>query len=438
MKFWNLFKKQEDTTLKQDGLQHGFSGMGGVDDKLEMFSPYYSHVRSVPRVNLDWWDAISILRKVINFPAEDSLRNGFCVLTNFDKLDPKSQDLKANSESLSRYIQNRLDDLEISKILLDAIRFLRIYSNGCLLYYIVDSDIPQSSGVLNQPFPELINEIKGINVLEDGKFGVYYKYSSLLSPFYNKPTILIEGIEIHPSRFRWLVKDYNRDLQSGKSILDDVIEEARSNSIAKWSITTMIFEMATKIFKSPDVGKSLNDSRLKDFLKRMRMALSSQSILALHTEEDFVKTTYNLSGLKEVLDWFMDNLAIVSEVPQARLKGAAHGVLASGAYDMQAYFENVSRMQHIYLYKPLCDIIRLVLKEKNIQTIVPLNILPYLDWDIKFNPLWELSPVDKANLEKTRAERDKLDIESGKITPAEARKLDPRMSELEDFDVGEE
>ncbi|MCX7997406.1 MAG: DUF1073 domain-containing protein [Leptospiraceae bacterium] len=126
----------------------------------------------------------------------------------------------------------------------------------------------------------------------------------------------------------------------------------------------------------------------------------------------------------------------MGEIPQARLKGAAHGVLASGNYDMQNYFESVARIQNNYLYKPLCDIVNLILREK--QTILLFgDSLKELDWDIVFNPLWEISPLDQAELELKRAQRDKLDIESGKISPQEARQLDPRLKPLEQFDVDE-
>ena len=119
---------------------------------------------------------------------------------------------------------------------------------------------------------------------------------------------------------------------------------------------------------------------------------------------------------------------MLSEIPQSRLKGAAHGVIASGDYDLIAYYDKVERSQKNILYKPINDVVQLVILEQK------LNIT---DWEIIFNPLWKLSPMDEAEIELKRANRDKIDIESGKLSPMEARQLDPRLSLLEDLPTGE-
>jgi phage-related protein (TIGR01555 family) len=431
MGFFDRFRERE---LKQDGLVNESIGQGTGIDKLRNARPDSNRYNASD--NLGFWESLSLLRKIVNAPAEDSIRNGWQIKTSLDSLG-KTPETQSQEMSLSRYIQNRLDELNAHKVLKDAVRYTRIYSKGCLVYYIVDSDIPQTETILSEQMPAQINEITAINVIEETKFHLEYITESPLSSYYNKPKVLVEDTLIHPSRFRWLVKDYNRKLKTGKSILDDALEFAKTQDSSHWSIHTMILEMATKIFKSPEVGRNLKSEKLNDFLRRLRMALSSQSVLALNTEEEFAKSNYNLSGLGEVLNWIMDGFAIMAEIPQARLKGAAHGVLASGSYDMQSYFESVSRIQNNYQYKVLCDIISLILRERKTIETFGESVLLNLDWDVVFNPLWELSPLDQAEIEKKRSERDKLDIESGKVTPMEARKLDPRLAVLEQFDTNE-
>jgi len=56
-----------------------------------------------------------------------------------------------------------------------------------------------------------------------------------------------------------------------------------------------------------------------------------------------------------------------------------------------------------------------------------------LDWDFTFKPLYKLDPKLESDKQLNDANRDKIDIEAGKMSPQEARTLDPRMDELEDF-----
>lgn len=427
---WNPFKKQEQAIRSDSSLINTFTGQGTSLDKLMHIKPSLMS-SSTPQLNNNWWNSVALLRHIINCVAEDSLKNGFKVNVNIgnDRTEP---------QNVSRLIENRLYELKVNERLTEALRYLRTYSNGCLLYYIVEADIPQTD--LTQALPIDIIKIDSINVIPENQFSIQFIEENPLSSLYHKPKFHVYNTYIHPSRINWMVKDWNRNLKTGKSVLDDVLEVVKAQNIAVWSISNLFYEMSLKIFKSPHVGKSLNGDELKAFLERLRLAASTQTTIALNTEEDIQKQNFGIgdSG-KGILDWLMDNIAMLSEIPQARLKGAAHGVLASGNYDMMNYFEYVKRIQKHYLYKPLNDIIQMVIMERNgvIRQTIPPEQLKNIDWEIEFNPLWELSTKDQAELEKLKAERDKLDIESGKITPQEARTLDPRFNSLEVFDTNE-
>lgn len=417
----SLFTKK----LRTDSMQNSYTGMGTMDDKLLHNHPD-SYDAPTPSASLLWWQSLSLLRKVINAPIEDALRNGFRIKTNLDEL--------SNQNNLSRFLLNRLEELKINEVLTNALRGLRIYSNGSLVYYIVESDIPQNQTQLNLPFPEKIKLI-GINTVTPEKFSHHYNNTSPLSIEYSNPVVTIEGNQIHQNRYRWIIKDYDRQTMSGRSTLDDCIEIAKSHNIANWSVSSLLYEMATKIFKSPFVGTDLSGDKLQDFLKRIRLSLSTQSILALNTEESFEKKTYDVHSMDDMLKWVIDNISIASEIPQARLKGAAHGVLASGNYDMMSYFELVKRIQINYIKPILNDIIAIILKEEETRKQIPGGNAEKVDWEIEFNPLWQLSDLEIADIELKKSQRDKTDIESGKLSPDEARQLDGRLNSLEKFDT---
>lgn len=421
MKF---FKKLFNAKIRNDGLSNENLGMGTDRDKLTGTNPNNT-TELTPSNALQFWKALSMLRKVVNAPAEDSVRNGWEIQTNINP-------------DLDRAISNRLYELDVTDKLIDAIRYMRIYSKGSLVYYCITANKPQYLDQLGNPI-ENIDRLETINVLDADQFNLLYNTNSPLSSLYDTPDAFIEGVKIHPSRYRWSIKDYNRKLQTGRSTLDDCLESIKSHGIAHWSVTSIFTELASKVFKSPSVGKDLEGKKLQEFLQRLRLAMSTQTVLALNTDEVFEKQTYNLTGIKEALDFIIETISIVSEIPQARLKGAAHGVLASGNYDMLSYFESVKRLQTTIVYPILNDLVNLVIRENNpeVRKFVSKNF-DKVDWEIKFNPLWELSDGEKAEIELKRSQRDKLDIESGKISPIEARQLDKRLSGLEPLDIDTE
>ena len=422
MAFFDFWKSKPDTqptentdnldNLRMDSISHPLLSVNNSKDKLSQFTPQEA-AQAGPDYARHWMKGLGVLGKVINAPAEDATKNGFKIITG----DPKKD----------RIIQNRLYELDLQNKLTECLRYMRLHSNGSVLYYVLESNKPQNSEILKEPIPSQINKIASINVVEPDNFTATFLQDNPLSSKYNTPEFRIFGEEIHPSRFNWFVKDFNRTLKTGKSVLEDVFDAVKANEIGLWSVSHVLMELSLKIFKSPAI-KNGNRAQTAAFAGRMRDVLSTNSVIAIDSTEEFDKKTANLSGIKEIFDWIMENISMLSEIPQSRLKGAAHGVIASGDYDLIAYYDKVERSQKNILYKPINDVVQLVILEQK------LNIT---DWEIIFNPLWKLSPMDEAEIELKRANRDKIDIESGKLSPMEARQLDPRLSLLEDLPTGE-
>ena len=401
-----------DESLRMDSISHPWLSINNEKDKLANMTP--SDVSDIlPETARKWMKTMGVLGKVINAPAEDATKNGF--------------EVKTGKPDIDRKIQNRMYELDLQTKLNECLRYMRLHSQGSVLYYVLESDIPQDSNALSQPIPSKINQIASLNVIEPDFFQPFFLNVNPLSSLYNIPEMRIYGQVIDPSRFRWFIKDFNRTMKTGKSVLEDCFDAVKANEIGLWSVSHILLELSLKIFKSPDIKKGNREQTAK-FAARMRDVLSTNSVIAIDSTEDFDKKTANLGGLKDIFDWILDNIAMLSEIPQSRLKGAAHGTLSSGDYDTIAYYEKIERLQKNVLYKPINDVVHLINLEQN------LNLQ---DWEICFHPLWKLSSLDEAELELKRANRDKIDIESGKISPQEARLLDPRLAMLEPLSTGE-
>ena len=56
-----------------------------------------------------------------------------------------------------------------------------------------------------------------------------------------------------------------------------------------------------------------------------------------------------------------------------------------------------------------------------------------VEYEIEYNSLWDLDETAEANIGYVNAQRDNLDIQDGKLSPQEARSLDPRLKTLDPF-----
>lgn len=418
MAFLDFFKKtetpinNENSDLRMDAISHEYLNINNGRDKISAVRPADAS-DIIPNVARRWQKTMGVLSKVINAPAEDATKNGFCV--------------KTGDQLIDRKIENRLFELDMQNKLKEALKYRALHAQGSVLYPVLEADIPQDVSQLNNQIPAKINRIASINVLEPDYFKAYWIGINPLSSLYNIPEFRIYGTIIHPSRYHWFIKDFNRSMQTGKSVLEDVFDAVKANEIGLWSVTHALAELSLKIMKTPAVAKS-NPSTVIAFAQRLRDMLSTNSATVIDSTEEITKLNSSFGGLKEIFDFIVDNISMLSEIPQARLKGAAHGVLASGDYDMLAYYEKIERLQKNELYIPISKIVDLIIIEQN---------LPVKDYEIEFKPLWKMSPADEMELELKRSQRDKLDIESGKISPQEARQLDPRLVMLESLDTGE-
>jgi len=408
--------KQEILQLRLDGLSQSEMGMGGLRDKLDKVTANSKDLLATD--SRDWYAALGNIQNAIDIPAEDATREWITIKTNREDL------------GISRLIQNRLVELGFQEKLKDLVRFSRMYSMGGFLYYGIDSSIPQTAVVLDKPFADH-NRIAYVNVFGPDRVGVTASNTSPLSIEYHRPTVLIDSVNIHPSRFHWLVLSYLPEKNTGISIIQRILDAAKAQGIALWSITSILSELSIKIFKSPAVN-SEDPEKLMELISLIRHAISTQGVFAAGEGEALERLNANTSGIKELLDFILDNLAGLAKIPKSRLSGQAQGTLTGGQYDLISYYDSIAKFQENQLRPILERAISLIVKEKSGEIVKRLGAgLSKLDWEFKFNKLWKLTESEEADVRLKNAQADKIYIESGVLAPSEVRKN--RFSDLEEF-----
>lgn len=421
---WRADRKADrilNRVVKQDGFADPYTSRGSTTDRTTrltgnaIYRSWASH--------LELYKSSGILQTIIDAPANDAVREWITIKTNQD-----------DTLQISRLINNRLEELQVQEKLFDLIHYSRLYSKGSWLYFGVIAQAPQIEQVLKDPLPlSTLEKIDYINVIDnpDHVSLTNENSSEPLKKDYNKVKFSIQGSEIHNSRLVWLCNNYNpRDLQ-GISVIDKVFDAISAQDSALWSCSNLVQDMATKIFKS-DLIANMSPEKRGELLEKLKHLMITMSSLALTKDEDFQKLTYNVTGMKEVFDFIIDNLAGVSEIPKSILLGKAHGVVTAGEYDTLNYYAKVSQFQENKA-RPIIDkIIDMIIREQRGEIWGALGgQVEDLDWDYEFNTLWVLDPAAQADVDLKNAQRDAADFTTGKATSSELRELDPRYSELQ-------
>ncbi len=416
-------EKITDGRFQTDAFFDPISGRGNGEDKTQRLLG--QRVYRTPYERMKQYQASGFLQNITKQPAEDATREFIDVTTNRD------DDLKIN-----RMIEKRLDDLQIRKKIKDMVRFSRMYEKGSMLFYGVDEDVPMTDAVLTRPMDlNKLKRINYINVIEEPDrfyFFILNRYDPTKDD-YNKVSFYIMGRQVDASRLDWIVEDWYPMELMGLSQIETCIDAVNALDSALWSCSSLMMDMASTVFTS-DLVSTLSPDKLYEVLWSLKNQKNTQSVVGLKPGETFEKVTYTLTGIKEIFDFLMDYNQAVSRMPQKILFGTAQGIIGAGEYDSLNYYAQIAKFQEHELRPILKHIIDMIIHEQTGKIFMVLGGgVDQLDYDFKFKSLYKIAPLDEATMQYQAAQRDSLDIQDGKLSPEEARTLDPRMDELEDF-----
>jgi phage-related protein (TIGR01555 family) len=163
------------------------------------------------------------------------------------------------------------------------------------------------------------------------------------------------------------------------------------------------------------IGSEGGEDLLMKRLMIMNRGRSVNNTVLLDSKEQYTKQASSVAGLSELLDKFMQQLAAVTKIPEMILMGKSpSGLQSSGEDDIRSFYDSIKSYQRKELYSRLHRLVSLMLKTGQI-TNVPSQ------WDIIFNPLWQMSDGEKADLHLKQAQSDQIYINMGVLDPAEVK-----------------
>lgn len=414
---------------RADNVRNAFSKLGTRGDRHTHTAPTAGRTLDDHEI-VDLYMHDRFARLIVDRPAEDATRRGWEIEIEDHEDDPFADDLK------------RLKTQQKFRL---AHEWARL-RGGAGVVMIVDDD-----GQLNEPITGQVRGVKALHVfsrkelvpaeyigdIEDPEFGEPSHY--WLHPHTRQTAGFFDQV-VHADRvlrFEGLPvpRDHGRRIDRegwGQPVLEAAWHALADIATASQAVASAMHEFQFGIIKlqnlkdliaagAEDAGIGL-DARL-DAIALGRSYIRS---IVLDAEEDYELRQTNFSGLLDAYEVAQQNLSAVTRIPLTLLFGQSpKGFSSADETGLQNYWDGVRALQQ-EVYEPnLQRLVELLAAAKNIGD----------DWFVRFKDLDTPSEKDDAEIRKTYAEIDAINIDRGVYTADEARSRYSHAGFIQDLTI---
>jgi phage-related protein (TIGR01555 family) len=377
-----------------------------------------------------------------------ALDEGRPTFKNADPDERKDKVKKSGKTERVKGIKDELDRLELRDRFYAMIRDDGFFGRSHpYLNFGEDSETPKGLAELKMPIGNgrdkiskakvgKSNPLKEVKIIEPvWVYPIAYNATNpLRDDWYNPQTWYVMGKEIHSSRIPAFITRPVPDLlkpaysfgglslsQMAKPYVDIWLttRQAVADLIRSFSIMCLATDMQTNSMPGGTAGASLAMRAALFTSLRDNMGL----FLSNKDTEEFSNVSAPLSGLDHLQAQAQEHMASVSRIPLVKLTGISpSGLNASSEGEIRVYYDTISAFQNRTMRKLLTQIIN----------FVQLSLWDEIDPEItfEFEPLWDMTSKELAELQKLEAERDEKYVDLSALAPAEIRKRivnDPKL-----------
>lgn len=356
-----------------------------------------------------------IVQNIIDIPAEDMTRSWFT--------------LRMKDEKLKNDIMSKLADLKAKDVFKKMRVYERLRGDGFVSLGVTQkaafnlSDKLDEQKLMRVDYIHAFSGMKVQNFIlnEDMFSNNYGQVQSFQINRRSKVGEQIAGISqdtIHASR---LIHDQTRRLEDeyrGQSLLEPLYDIVTVLDTSLWSVGQMLYDYAFKVYKSKDV-ENMSSTEKSELGMLMDYMFRTEALAIIGADEELKKESTQTTGIKDLLDYVWDYLSGAVRMPKTVIKGQEAGTIAGAQYDVMNYYSRIAAQQENELKPHLERLIRLIMwsSDELGGTIDPDSV----EWEIKFNPLWNVDSKTDAEIRKLIAETDQIYITNGVIMADEVR-----------------
>lgn len=367
---------------------------------------------------LDLYASSRIIQNIIDIPAEDMTKNWI--------------NIKMEDETLRKALMDKLRDLKARQAFMDMRRYERLHGDGFISIGAVESQDFELSDPL---LPERLKRIDYLHAFSKRKVSNFYPNEDMFSPTYgeveffqmNRLSRVGEQIagqsiqdRVHRSR---LFHDQTRRLEDeyeGQSLLESMYDVLTVFDTSLWSVGQILYDFTFKKYNTDAVnGMSKEEKQetamLVDFMFR------TEGMAMLGKDEELSKESTSVQGIDQLLSFVWEVLAGEARMPKSVIKGQESGTITGAQYDVLNYYMRISSQQENELRPMIEQLVRLLLwcDDELGGRIDPESI----DWEVTFNPIWDVDKKTDAEIRKIMAEVDEKYILTQVLTSDEIRDL---------------
>lgn len=349
----------------------------------------------------DW-----LAKRVINRPVSDMLRAGW-YFTGLN--DTQTVQL---SDACKR--------LELTQRIARLLVLMRLYGAAYIVLGVNDGKLLTDELDINQVRP---NTLQFFSVLKKSQVEpetTEYLRLEQTAGLAEEPTYFKVkdkyGLSkrVHHSR---VIRLKNGD--EGESILQAIYHTLRNYSSTGAGAASLVHEAKVDVVRIPDLANKLQES-LQSVMERIQAVSLLKGIngmLVLDKDEEYSSKSYSFAGLPDLMREFAVQTAGAADIPYTILFGQSPaGMSSTGEHDTRNYYDRLATDQSWTLRPLLYKLLTLICQST--FGSVPSG------FGFEFQPLWQLEPKIRAEVEKANSERDKVYVELAVLTPAQvARQL---------------
>lgn len=410
-------------------------GWSNVYTKLEYAGRDKRTGAAVDLQGLDYQDLRTLYRgddmaaRIVDLLPKEALREGFDVRVEED-------------EDMSEELENELKRVHASDRVLEALKSQRLFGGAVILLGVDDGQKD-----LSLPLDESkIQSLDYLTVFDPSEATVVEWNRNPLAADYGKPLMFqmyprTMGLaaqavmqRVHASRCIWLpgmMSDRKHMLERkgfGDSVLERPYHLIRDFGLDWATVSVLVQDFAQAVFKMSGLANAMAADKESLIINRyaaIELARSSMRPLLLDAgeaggegAEEFERKSTPVTGLPELMDKMCLRLAAAAEMPVSLLMGQAPaGLNATGASDVQFWYNNVKNMQITVIARILKRITCLLCYAKTGPAKGQEQ-----EFDITFRPLWQPSEKEQADTRLVMAQADAAYIAAGVLTVDEVRR----------------
>ena len=342
----------------------------------------------------DW-----IAARIIDTIPEDMTKNWYSVTSQINPDQIKQYEITERRTHLKRSI-------------LEGLKWGRLFGGAAGVIIIEGQE-----DMLDQPLDlrlVLPGTFKGL-LIADRWSGIYPDsnvVSDISDPDYGLPeyytfsmseSALESGIRVHHSR---IVRFTGRELPYverlsenywGMSEIEHVFTELNKRNTTSENIASLIFQANIRTYKMADLGQTLMTadpqslSELYQTLTVQNFLQSNMGMNVMDKDDDLQTSQYTFTGVSDVYEMFMLDIAGAAEIPVTKLFGRSPaGMNATGESDLTNYYDKIGQDQETCL-RPVIE------KLLPIICLSTWGVIPD-DIDFTFNPIGTTSETERASL----------------------------------------